>query len=159
MPTYTYERIARTPQSEQWRIDSDLGAIGRVDLHFTGAKTYGTLAVQTTVPEADIEELIADIDARLVSTADEYREDFVVTVWRGVEFGTYSEGGIPDVDDLLEDLAVPEVDDDDELDDDELDEEELDEDDDELDDDLDEDDLDDDEEDDEDDDELDDEKA
>ena len=93
VPMYSFERIARTPHSEQWRIDGETGAIGRVDLHFTGAKTYGTIAVNTSLPEEEIEELIADIDARLVSTADEYREDFVVTVWRGVEFGTYSEDG------------------------------------------------------------------
>lgn len=91
MPTTHFERIARTPQSEAWRIETDTAVIGRVDLHFTGAKAYGILIVHTSVPEEDIEELIADVDARLVSTADEYREDFVVTVWRGTEFGTYSE--------------------------------------------------------------------
>ncbi|MEI6137080.1 MAG: hypothetical protein WCQ48_06655 [Chloroflexota bacterium] len=120
MPIYTFERIARTPHSEEWRIDNELGAIGRVDLHFTGAKTYGTLAVQTAVTEDEIEELIADIDARLVSTADEYREDFVVTVWRGIEFGTYSEDEPDDEDDFAD---VDELD--------EVEEEELDEDDDE----------------------------
>ena len=91
MPTYHFERIARTPQSEAWRIETDAAVVGRVDLHFTGAKAYGVLIVHTSVPEEEIEELIADVDARLVSTADEYREDFVVTVWRGEEFGTYSE--------------------------------------------------------------------
>ncbi|MSQ30239.1 MAG: hypothetical protein EXR68_07120 [Dehalococcoidia bacterium] len=91
MPMYSFERIARTPHSEQWRIDGETSVLGRVDLHFTGAKTYGTIAVHTSLPEEQIEDLIADIDARLVSTADEYREDFVVTVWRGEEFGTYSE--------------------------------------------------------------------
>jgi hypothetical protein len=91
MSSFSFERIARTPYSEQWRIDTDVSVIGRVDLHFTGAKTYGTLAVHTSLPEEEIGDLIADIDARLVSTADEYREDFVVTVWRGTDFGTYSE--------------------------------------------------------------------
>ena len=114
MAIYTFERIARTPHSEQWRIDGIAGAIGRVDLHFTGAKTYGTLAVLTAVPEAEIEELIADIDARLVSTADEYREDFVVTVWRGVEFGTYSEDEADFEEADFEDELADEVEDDDE---------------------------------------------
>ena len=91
MPAYHFERIARTPQSEQWRIDSDDSMIGRVDLHFTTGRTYGSLAVHTSVPEGDIEELIAEIDARLVSTADEYREDFVVSVWRGEDLGVFAE--------------------------------------------------------------------
>ena len=98
MPAYHFERIARTPYSEQWRIETETHAVGRVDLHFTDAKTYGTLAVHTSVPEEEIEDLIAEVDARLVSTADEYREDFVVTVWRGAEFGTFSEDASPDLD-------------------------------------------------------------
>lgn len=99
MPSTHFERIARTPQSEAWRIETESAVIGRVDLHFTGAKAYGILIVHTSVPEEDIEELIAEVDARLVSTADEYREDFVVTVWRGTEFGTYSEDDAGDFDD------------------------------------------------------------
>ena len=99
----TLERIARTPQSEAWRIETDAAVVGRVDLHFTGAKAYGVLIVHTSVPEEEIEELIADVDARLVSTADEYREDFVVTVWRGTEFGTYSEDETADLDETEDD--------------------------------------------------------
>ena len=112
MPIYHFERLARTPQSEQWRIESDTSAIGRVDLHFTGAKVYGTLVVHTSVPEGEVEDLIADIDSRLVSTADEYREDFVVTVWRGTEFGTYSEDEAADFDDDDPEDDEPEDDDD-----------------------------------------------
>ena len=103
MPTYHFERIARTPQSEQWRIETDTAAIGRVDVHFTGSKTYGTLVVSTQVADDAIEELIAEIDVRIVSTADEYREDFVVTVWRGTEFGTYSEDETADLDETEDD--------------------------------------------------------
>lgn len=110
MPAIHFERIARTPHSEAWRIESDAAAIGRVDLHFTGSKAYGALVVHTSVPEEDIEELIAEVDARLVSTADEYREDFVVTVWRGTEFGTYSEDDSGDSADFEDD---PDEDDDD----------------------------------------------
>ena len=112
MPTYNFERIARTPQSEAWRIETDAAVIGRVDLHFTGAKAYGILIVHTSVPEDEIEELIADVDARLVSTADEYREDFVVTVWRGAEFGTYSEDEASDFDNEGDDEADDEAEDD-----------------------------------------------
>lgn len=109
MPTYLFERIARTPHSEQWRIETETATLGRVDVHFTGAKVYGTLVLTTAVTDEAIEDLIAEIDARIVSSADEYREDFVVSVWRGEEFGTYSE----------EDAAFDEFDDEDDLDDDE----------------------------------------
>ena len=114
MPAYHFERIARTPYSEQWRIETETHAVGRVDLHFTDAKTYGTLAVHTSVLDDEIEDLIAEVDARLVSTADEYREDFVVTVWRGVEFGTYSEDAPHDAEDDEDDIEDDEDDEDDE---------------------------------------------
>ncbi len=100
MADYSFERIARTAQSEAYRIETDTAAIGRVDLHFTDAKTYGTLVVHAALPEDEIEELISEIDARLVSTADEYREDFVVNVWRGEEFGTFSEDDTDDFDEV-----------------------------------------------------------
>ena len=121
MPAYQFERIARTPYSEQWRIETETHTVGRIDLHFTDAKTYGTLALHSSIPQEEIEELIADIDARLVCTADEYREDFVVTVWRGAEFGTYSEDASPEDDEDDEELE-DELDDDDEDEDEDLDE-------------------------------------
>ena len=103
MATYLFERIARTPHSEAWRVDNETSTIGRVDVHFTGSKAHGLLVVHESVPDDEIEALIADIDARLVSTADEYREDFVVTVWRGTEFGTYSEDETADFDETEDD--------------------------------------------------------
>lgn len=91
MLDYRFERISRTQSSEQYLIETPQHSVGRIDLHFTSAKTYGTLNVHASLPEEEIEELISVIDDRLVSSADEFRDDFVVTVWRGEEFGTFSE--------------------------------------------------------------------
>jgi len=91
MLDYRFERVARTPHSEQWTIETADRPVGRIDLHFTNAKTYGTLVVQHFLADDEIEELLADIDERLVTTADEYREDFVVSVWRGDDLGTFAE--------------------------------------------------------------------
>lgn len=91
MLDYRFERVSRTPQSEQYLIETAQHAVGRVDLHYTNSKTYGTLIVHSSVPDEEIEDLISAVDDRLVSSADEYREDFIVTVWRGEEFGTFSE--------------------------------------------------------------------
>ena len=44
-----------------------------------------------------MQRLIAEIDERLVTSADPYREDFIVTVWRGREVGTFADE--PDFDD------------------------------------------------------------
>jgi hypothetical protein len=89
---YHFEREARTPYSEIFVIENDGGEdVGRVDLHFTPSVTYATLCLGEGVSEDDLQELISQIDERLVMTTDPYREDFVVTVWAGRETGVYSD--------------------------------------------------------------------
>jgi hypothetical protein len=89
---YAFERESRTPFSEAFVIETDGEAVGRVDLHFTqSGSVHATLCVPRDFDDDDIEELIAQIDERLVLPADAYRDDFVVTVWRGERAGVYSE--------------------------------------------------------------------
>jgi len=92
MPEYQYERESRTPYSEAYAIEDEGDVVGRVDIHFTSSSAvYATLCVPQDFDDDDIQELMADIDERLVLAADRYREDFVVTVWRGAPAGVYSE--------------------------------------------------------------------
>jgi|GEM_PF-254807 len=96
---YHFEREARTPYSEIFVIENDSGEdVGRVDLHFTPSVTYATLCIPENLSEDDIQEMIAQIDERLVMTTDPYREDFVVTVWTGRESGVYSDEDMDDED-------------------------------------------------------------
>lgn len=106
---YRFEREARTPYSEVYVIESDEGTeIGRVDVHFTPSVTYATLCVGEQLSEDDVQDLIAQIDERVVMTADPYREDFVVTVWMGRESGVYSDEDAADDDEDEEDEAFEE---------------------------------------------------
>ena len=91
MAEYRFEREARTAQSEQWAIETDERSIGRVDLHFTASTTYATLAVNSSIGDEEAQALIAEIDDRIVMSADPYREDFIVTVWRGEEVGVFAD--------------------------------------------------------------------
>ena len=92
MGDYQFERESRTPYSEAYAIDDGGDVIGRVDIHFNSASmVHATLCVPQDFEEDDIEDLIAEIDERLVLTSDPHREDFVVTVWRGVQAGVFSE--------------------------------------------------------------------
>jgi hypothetical protein len=91
MAEYNFERESRTPYSESFVIEADGDDMGRVDLHFTPSITYGTLCIPESLSEDDIQELISEIDERLVMSNDPYREDFVVTVWAGRQGGVYSE--------------------------------------------------------------------
>lgn len=91
MTDYRFEREARTPYSEVYTIEDGEHTLGRVDIHYTSSSTHATLAVHQSLDEDGVQALIAAIDERIVSTADPYREDFVVTVWRGEEFGVFAD--------------------------------------------------------------------
>jgi hypothetical protein len=89
---YQFERESRTPFSEAYTIEEGGDVVGRVDVHFTGSGiVYATLCVPQDFDEDDMQDLIGEIDERLVLTTDPYRDDFVVTVWRGTQAGVYSE--------------------------------------------------------------------
>jgi hypothetical protein len=88
----TFERESRTPHSESYSLWEEDGLIGRVDIHYQGTNVYATLCTTADANEARIQELIDAIDERLVMTAEPYREDFIVSVWRGSPAGTYSDG-------------------------------------------------------------------
>jgi hypothetical protein len=99
MATYQFERETRTPQSEVFVIETNGEEIGRVDLHYANSTAYATLCVPTDFSDDDIEELIGEIDERLVMSWEPLRDDFIVTVWAGREVGVFSETGDDDDDD------------------------------------------------------------
>lgn len=99
MANYQFERESRTPFSEAYTIEQDGDAVGRADIHFTPSTiVYATLCVPQDFGDDDVQELIGEIDERLVLSTDAYRDDFVVTVWRGVQAGVYSEDAVDDLD-------------------------------------------------------------
>lgn len=91
MPDYYFERECRTSHSESFLIEADGSELGRVDIHYAPSVAYATLCVPPATSEEEIQDLISEIDERLVMSNDPYREDFVVTVWSGQEVGVYSE--------------------------------------------------------------------
>jgi hypothetical protein len=99
MPSYSFEREVRTPQSETFVIEADGDEVGRVDLHYAGATCYATLCVPGDFDDETIETLIGEIDERLVMSWEPLRDDFIVTVWSGREVGVFSETGDDDDED------------------------------------------------------------
>ena len=91
MPDYHFERECRTAHSECYMIEADDNELGRVDIHYAASVAYATLCVPDSLSEDDIQDLITEVDERLVMSNDPYREDFIVTVWAGQETGVYSE--------------------------------------------------------------------
>jgi hypothetical protein len=88
---FTYERESRTPSSESYVVENEQGSRARADLHFTPTIVYATLCVPSDWAEDDIHHAIADLDDRVVRSADPLRQDFIVTVWAGAEAGVYSD--------------------------------------------------------------------
>lgn len=94
-----FEREVRTPHSESYSILEDGGICGRIDIHFQGANVYATLCLTLDASEERIQAVIDEADERLVMTADPYREDFIVTVWKGSPAGVYTDTDDDDDDD------------------------------------------------------------
>lgn len=114
MSDYSFEREARTPYSEAWVIEVEGQAAGRVDIHFAHSGiVQATLCVPHSFDDDDIEELIGEIDERLVLVTDPYRDDFIVTVWRGERVGVFTEELEDDDDDDDDEEGDEEEDDDD----------------------------------------------
>ncbi len=103
MADYVFDRECRTPHSEAYTIALDGEEVGRVDLHWTAGRCDATLCVPEGFDEQAIQDLIAEIDERLVMSADPWREDFIVTVWAGRYAGTYSEEDLAEEDEEYED--------------------------------------------------------
>ena len=92
MSDYTYERLVRSLTSEAYSIEVEGEEIGRVDLHYAPSTVvHAALCVPAAFDEVDIQDLIGDIDERLVLSHDPERADFIVSVWRGDPAGVYSE--------------------------------------------------------------------
>ncbi len=91
MARYQFEREFRTAHSEGYIVLDGDNEIGRVDIHFGSDVAHATLCIPDESSEDYIQDLIGEIDERLVMSAVPFREDFVVTVWIGRQAGVYSE--------------------------------------------------------------------
>jgi hypothetical protein len=87
----SFERECRTPHSESYTILEEEGIIGRIDIHYQGENVYATLCTTADASDERIQELIDSADERLVMTAHPFRDDFIVTVWKGWSGGVYSD--------------------------------------------------------------------
>lgn len=91
MPRFQFERESRTAHSEVFIVFADDNEVGRADVHYGPDVVSATLCVPEDFSEDDIQELIGEIDERLVMSAQPFRDDFVATVWLGRQAGVYSE--------------------------------------------------------------------
>ena len=86
-----YDRVCRTPQSEAYLLSEGDSPFGRIDLHFGTSVVHGVLIVERDLSDEDLHGLVQRIDDDLVWTADQPRDDFLVTVYQGTERGVISD--------------------------------------------------------------------
>jgi len=90
-PELRYDRVCRTSHSEAYLLSEGDDPFGRIDLHFGSSVVHGVLIVERDLVDQDLHGLVQRIDDDLVWTADQPREDFLVTVYRGTESGVISD--------------------------------------------------------------------
>jgi hypothetical protein len=94
-----YDRVCRTPQSEAYLLSEGDAPFGRVDLHFGASVVHGMLIIERDLSDDELHGLVQRIDEDLVWTADQPRDDFLVTVYQGTERGVISDGNDAEDDD------------------------------------------------------------
>ena len=90
-PELRYDRVCRTSHSEAYLLSEGDKPFGRVDLHFGATVVHGVLVVEREFSDEDLHGLVQRIDDDLVWTADQPREDFLVTIYHGTEVGVISD--------------------------------------------------------------------
>jgi hypothetical protein len=101
-PQLRYDRVCRTPHSEAYLLSEGESPFGRVDLHFGTSVVHAVLIVERDLDDDALHGLVQRIDDDLVWTADQPREDFLVTVYRGSETGVISDRDSDDEQDEAE---------------------------------------------------------
>lgn len=92
-------RVVRTASSESYMIWQDDTRLGQVDIHLGIDLIHATLILEKDLDAPTQAKLIETLDLDVVSShMSQYdRENFLVTVWRGTELESFSDGE-PDVD-------------------------------------------------------------
>jgi hypothetical protein len=88
---FNFEREVRTPHSEAYTIQEQDRAVGRVDIHFTEDLVHVAVAVDESLTQDSIQEIIDSIDKDLLDAVGITREGFVVHVFQGRETGVFSD--------------------------------------------------------------------
>jgi len=93
-------RVVRTETSEVYIVWQDDNRLGQVDIHYGPDLIHATLILEKDLDADQQADLVEQLDQDVISShlPQFAREDFLVTVFRGTELESFSDGE-PDVDD------------------------------------------------------------
>jgi hypothetical protein len=99
-------RVVRTESSEVYIMWQDDVRLGQIDLHFGWDLIHATMILEKELTSQEQADLVELIDQDIVSShlPRFAREDFLVTVFRGVELDPFSDGPEDDDDEDDDDL-------------------------------------------------------
>ena len=97
-------RVVRTDTSEVFIIWQDDTRLGQVDIHYGRDLVHATLVLEKDLDADQQSDLVDQLDQDVVTShlPQFAREDFLVTVFRGTELESFSDGE-PDVEEDDED--------------------------------------------------------
>lgn len=89
-----FSRVVRTDSSEVFLIWRDKTRIGQVDIHYSGDTIYATVVLEAELERDEEDRIVASIDEEIVSSylPSFDREGLIVTVFRGEEVRSYTDG-------------------------------------------------------------------
>jgi hypothetical protein len=90
---FSFEREVRTPYSEAYTIRENDRTVGRIDIHFADGLVHLSVAVDESLTQDAIQEIIDTVDEDMVDAVGISREGFVVHVFQGRETGVFSDEG------------------------------------------------------------------
>ena len=93
MADFDFEREVRTPYSEAYTIIENDRPVGRVDIHFALSVVHVTLAVDESLTQESVQDLIDAIDEDLVDSVGINREELIIHVFQGRETGVFTDNG------------------------------------------------------------------
>jgi hypothetical protein len=91
---FRFEREVRTPYSEAYTIRENDRQVGRIDIHFADGLVHLSVAVDESLTQDAIQEIIDTVDEDMVDAVGISREGFVVHVFQGRETGVFSDEGL-----------------------------------------------------------------
>ena len=91
MADFDFQREVRTPFSEAYTIQEGERSVGRLDIHFADDLVHVALAVDESLTQDAIQEIIDSVDEDLLDAVGITRERFVVHVFQGRETDVFSD--------------------------------------------------------------------
>ena len=88
---FTFEREVRTPHSEAYTIMELNRPVGRFDIHFTAEMLHVALAVDESLTQETIQEIIEAVDEDIADAVGITGSKFVVHVFQGRETGVFTD--------------------------------------------------------------------